>query len=269
MPFDEQRILETPSGAALNLFVKNACQKARAVVQINHGLSEHSGSYAAFADFLAGRGFHVYAQDHRGHGGTKAEDTLPGMFARRDGVKKIITDVASVHDLIAREHPGLPVILFGQSMGGVVALSFLRQRARPVAGAAVWNYPETSRLSAHAARLLLAWERFRLGSDAPSHLLPRFMTDASQADPSCGWPPTISLWSDLFAMMVELSKPGAFAQISRSLPLHLATCGADPITGSDIACRMTPPLTPPHKGEGDAGIAFPAEIAEIWRSAGV
>jgi alpha-beta hydrolase superfamily lysophospholipase len=227
MPFDEQRLLETPSGAALNLFVKNACQKARAVVQINHGLSEHAGRYAAFADFLGDRGFHVYAQDHRGHGGTKAEDALPGMFARRDGVKKVVADTASVHDLIAREHPGLPVILFGRSAGGLIALSFLRERARPVAGAAIWNYPEISRLSAHAARLLLAWERFRLGSDTPSHLLPRFMADAGPTNPSRGWPPTISLWSDVLAMMAALSKPGAFAHISRDLPLHLVAGGGD------------------------------------------
>jgi alpha-beta hydrolase superfamily lysophospholipase len=306
MPFDQQRRLETPSGATLNLFVKKAGQTARAVVQINHGLSEHAGRYAAFADFLTERGFHVYAQDHRGHGGTKAEDALPGMFARKDGVKKIVADVASVHDLIAREHPGLPVVLFGRSMGGLVALTLLREHARPVAGAALWDYPQISRLSAHAARLLLTWERFRLGSDAPSHFLCDFTADANQAggaiadgpvsaadtniiglinavilglvpricrgcrlsprrsafspagttviassradprdkpeddggdepeddgvdkpeddgppDPPCGPAPTISLWNDMFAMMAELSKSGAFARIDRDLPLYL------------------------------------------------
>lgn len=221
MSFDEQRLLETPSGAALNLFVKNARQEPRAIVQINHGPAERAGCYASFADFLAEQGFHVYAQDHRGHGRTKAEDALPGMFALRDGVRKVIADAASVHDLIANEHPGLPVIISGRSVGGLIALSFLRERARPVAGAAIWDYPEMSRLSAHAARLLLAWERFRIGSDVSSHLLPRFMADTDQADPPCGPPPTISLWIDVFAMMAEMSKPGAFDRINRDLPLHV------------------------------------------------
>jgi alpha-beta hydrolase superfamily lysophospholipase len=221
MPFDKQRLLETPSGAALNLFVKNARQEPRAIVQINHGPAEHAGRYAAFADFLAERGFHIYAQDHRGHGGTKAENALPGMFALRDGVRKVVADVASVHDLIAAEHPGLPVILFGKSMGGLIALSFLRERARPVAGAAIWDYPEITHFPARMARLLVAWERFRLGSDAPSHFLPHFMADTDQADPPCGPPPTISLWIDVFAMMAEMSKPGAFDRINRDLPLHV------------------------------------------------
>ena len=253
MPFDEQRLLRTPSGTALNLFIKNAGQDARAIVQINHGLAEHAGRYAAFADFLAGQGFHVYAQDHRGHGLTRAEDALPGMFARKDGVKKVIADVASVHDLIAKEHPGRPVILFGRSIGGLIALGFLRERARPVAGAAIWDYPEEP-LPARMTRLLLAWERFRLGSDAPSHLLPRFTfdvwadaipdrrtpfdwlsrdpaaVDAFIADPLCGWAPSVSMWSDMIALFAELSKPGAFDPIDRALPFHLAGGGADPVT---------------------------------------
>jgi pimeloyl-ACP methyl ester carboxylesterase len=305
MPFDEQRLLETPGGTALNLFVKKARQAAHAVVQINHGLSEHAGHYAAFANFLAERGFHVYAQDHRGHGGTKAEDALPGMFARKDGVKKVVADVASVHDLIATEHPGLPVILFGRSVGGLIALSFLCQRLRPVAGAAIWNYPKQPRLSSRAARLLLGWERFRLGSDAPSRLLPLFMADAVSrataygeisptpigfadhlsptlvgerkdalprgrsflspvergsgglrsksewgstgdrlgaiketftADPSPGQVPTISLWSDVFAMMAELSKPGAFDCIDPDLPVHLVGDGGG--SGTAFADRL-------------------------------
>ena len=80
------------------------------------------------------------------------------MFARKDGVKKVVADVASIHDLITTEHPGLPIILFGQSEGGLIALSFLRQRLRPVAGAAIWNYPERQPLSMPVARLLLGWE---------------------------------------------------------------------------------------------------------------
>ena len=51
------------------------------VVQINHGLAEHAARYARFADFLAARGFHVYAHDHRGHGATKAPDAPLGRFA--------------------------------------------------------------------------------------------------------------------------------------------------------------------------------------------
>ena len=42
----------------------------RAVVQIVHGVAEHMGRYDAFARFLAGHGFAVCGEDHRGHGKT-------------------------------------------------------------------------------------------------------------------------------------------------------------------------------------------------------
>ncbi|MBV8663014.1 MAG: alpha/beta hydrolase, partial [Hyphomicrobiales bacterium] len=42
----------------------------RAIVQIAHGLAEHSERYRDFAAALNGAGFGVYANDHRGHGPT-------------------------------------------------------------------------------------------------------------------------------------------------------------------------------------------------------
>ena len=50
---------------------------------------------------------------------TTAPDAPLGRFADRAGGAKVIADVAAVHDLIADRHPGLPVILFGHSMGGI------------------------------------------------------------------------------------------------------------------------------------------------------
>ena len=101
MPFDDQRILVSPTGASLNLYHAPGRGSGRAVVQVNHGLAEHAARYARFADFLAARGFHVYAHDHRGHGATTAPDAPHGIFGKPDGGAKVIADVAAVHDLIA------------------------------------------------------------------------------------------------------------------------------------------------------------------------
>ena len=125
MPFNQQRMVRSPTGADLNLFVRQADGQPRAVVQINHGLAEHAARYARFADFLAARGFHVYVHDHRGHGATRAPDAPLGKFADEDGPAKVIADVDAIHDLIAGEQPNLPVILFGHSMGASVALNYL------------------------------------------------------------------------------------------------------------------------------------------------
>ncbi len=114
--------LASPTGATLNVFHRAAEGRPRGVVQVNHGLAEHAARYARFAGALAARGFHVYAHDHRGHGATTAPDAPPGRFAGEDGAEKIVADVAAVLDRIGEAHPGLPVIVFGHSMGGRVAL---------------------------------------------------------------------------------------------------------------------------------------------------
>ena len=60
--------------------------RPRALVQITHGIAEHSGRYDRFARFLAAQGFVVYAIDLRGHGHTAGPDNLgrAGLTAWHD-----------------------------------------------------------------------------------------------------------------------------------------------------------------------------------------
>jgi alpha-beta hydrolase superfamily lysophospholipase len=261
MAFDERRVLASPTGAKLNFLVKKAAKPARGVVQINHGLAEHAGRYARFADHLTAHRFHVYAHDHRGHGGTTAPDAPTGMFARGNGAQKVIADVLAVHDLIAREHPGLPVIIFGHSMGGLIALDFAGRYSGRVAAAAIWNADPGAGMAQHAARLLLLWERFRLGSDVPSRLLPKLTfqawgrqvqnrrtefdwlsrdpaeVDAYIDDPFCGWDVSVSMWRDIFDLIFTGADDRNFAGVRRDLPFHLVGGESDPATGGGKAVR--------------------------------
>jgi alpha-beta hydrolase superfamily lysophospholipase len=254
VPFDEQRIHNSPTGAALNLYVRRAAGPASAIVQVNHGLAEHAARYARFADFLSTRGFSVYAHDHRGHGHTKAPDAPLGRFARTQGGDKVLADVAAVHDLIAAENPGLPVILFGHSMGGLIGLNFLLRHSARIHAAAVWNANFSAGLAGRAALAVLAWERFRLGSDVPSRLLPRLTfrawgkavpnhntpfdwlsRDPAEvakyiADPLCGWDASVSMWRDVFGFIFAGADDANFAAMRRDLPVLLVGGEKDPAT---------------------------------------
>lgn len=254
MPFDDRMTLASPTGALLNLYMKRAKDAGRAVIQINHGLAEHAARYARFADFLAERGFHTYAHDHRGHGFTTAPDAPPGRFAGTGGSDKVVADVAAVHDLIARKHPRQPVIVFGHSMGGLIALNFVLHYSARVHAAAIWNANFSAGLTGRAALAVLAWEKFRLGSDVPSRLLPKLTfqawgkavpnrttpfdwlsrdtaeVQAYVADPLCGFDASVSLWRDLFGFVFDGADDANFADVRKSLPINLVGGAKDPAT---------------------------------------
>jgi len=259
--FDTATTLKSPTGAELRLYISEAKGKPRGVVQINHGLAEHAQRYARFAMFLAKHGFHVYAHDHRGHGYTKAPGMPLGSFGAEASAETVLADVVAVHERIAEDHPGLPVILFGHSMGAMIALACLGRHAERIQAAALWNIPLASRIEAHAAKAVLAWERFRLGSDVPSRLLPRLTfqswaraipdnptafgwlsRDAGEvdryiSDPLCGFDATVGMWRAVFDFNLMATDRRALAAISPSLPIQLLGGGADPSTGGGRTIR--------------------------------
>ena len=261
MEFDRQATIDSPTGAALHIHVREAEGDARAVVQINHGLAEHAARYARFADFLSARGIATYAHDHRGHGRTKAPDAPLGTFCKEPAAEKVIADVLAVHDLIAQEQPGLPVVVFGHSMGGLFALAFAEAFPEKLDAVAVWTSNFAVGLSGRAAQGILVAERMLKGSDVPSGLLPKLTfgawgksvanrkTDfdwlshdeaevaAYIADPLCGFDASVSLWIDLFAVTFSGIAPQRIARLPKDLPVHLLGGGQDPATNGGKAIR--------------------------------
>lgn len=89
----------------------------RALVQIVHGVNEYGGRYAELAAFLTGHGFAVAAHDIMGHGGSVGEHEPYGYFAPKNGWLNCLADLRNFSSLLAREFPGLPLFLFGHSLG--------------------------------------------------------------------------------------------------------------------------------------------------------
>jgi alpha-beta hydrolase superfamily lysophospholipase len=93
-------------------------ERARGVIVIAHGVSEHSDRYAHVAKRLTDEGYAVYAIDHRGHGNSE------GPRALIDRVSHATNDLDTLVAQAAQEHPGVPVFLLGHSMGGALAVSY-------------------------------------------------------------------------------------------------------------------------------------------------
>lgn len=92
--------------------------KQKAAIALVHGLGEHSSRYEHVANMLTDSGYSLTAFDLRGHG--KSEGTRghsPSYSALMDDIAKNIA--------LAQEHfPGLPVFLYGHSLGGNLSLYY-------------------------------------------------------------------------------------------------------------------------------------------------
>src|SRR5438105_660835 len=102
----------------------------RANVLIVHGASEHSARYGRVADVLCGRGYAVSALDLRGHGPTAAA-TGVGRIGPR-GMDGVIDDIATLADRARADAPGRPLVLFGHSLGSLVAQAYVERHGDEV-----------------------------------------------------------------------------------------------------------------------------------------
>jgi alpha-beta hydrolase superfamily lysophospholipase len=251
MMFAETQRLET-ADASLAFHHEPAQSEARGILLVSHGLAEHSRRYSRFAAAMAARGYHVFAFDHRGHGETTGPDAPIGRFSRRNGMRQVIDDVGSVRELAVKQYPGLPVILFGHSMGGLIAVNAAITHPEKYDAIAAWNSNFNPGLSGRAAQAILLAERALKGSDVPSGILPKLTfgtwgksianrrtefdwlsrdpveVDKYIADPLCGFDATVSLWLDIFELTFRAPQKAQLDRLPKHTPIHLVGGGQDP-----------------------------------------
>jgi len=100
------------------------------IVQMVHGYAEHGGRYAHVAEVLAQDGAVVYAEDHIGHGRSDGERAVIDDFDHA------VKDLHALTEIAHRGHPGLPVVLVGHSMGGLLSGRYAQRWPDEVAGVA-------------------------------------------------------------------------------------------------------------------------------------
>lgn len=206
----------------------------RAVVQVAHGMGEHVGRYGRFAQALVARGFAVYANDHRGHGDEARDAALRGEFGA-GGFPALVSDMAQVTASAKAQHPGVPVILFGHSMGSFAAQVYALDHGAGLSALALSGTAATDLLMAPGGpRRKLEDYAGSAASRTPFDWLSRDAAEVDKyiADPLCGF--TISKASR--ASMVEAcnrtAAAGAFGALPPGLPVYLFTGDQDPVNDS-------------------------------------
>jgi alpha-beta hydrolase superfamily lysophospholipase len=124
------------SGSHGRLFVRRwSVDSPVRVVVIAHGIGEHSGRYQHVAQRFAHDGASVYAPDHAGHGRSGGE------FGHIDDVEDLADDLGLVIGLAREENPGLPLVLVGHSLGGLITTRYLQRNGTDGLAALVLSGP--------------------------------------------------------------------------------------------------------------------------------
>lgn len=227
----------------------------RAVVQIAHGMGEHAARYDHAARVLNQAGYAVYANDHRGHGRTADPERLGWLGD--DGWNRVVSDAADLTRHIRTEHPGLPVVLFGHSMGAMLSQQYLYRHGSLIDAAVLSGSPGVAgAFQAWLSRNLARFERWRLGADAESPLLQKLLfgkankpfegpdstgfewlsRDAGQVaayvnDPYCGFVLRAGSLYELFVGAKEARSMENVLQMPAGLPVYVFSGSDDPVHG--------------------------------------
>lgn len=106
----------------------------RAVVQLIHGLGEHSRRYIHLIATLLEHGFVVAADDHAGHGATAMRSGV-WQDSGENGADVAVDDEQSLRGIVTERFPDLPYIVFGHSWGSMIARALTAEHPDGIAGA--------------------------------------------------------------------------------------------------------------------------------------
>ena len=206
--------------------------KAAGIVQIAHGMGEHSLRYAHVAEVLNQAGYHVYANDHRGHGrSVKGPESLGDFGA--GGWNGLVADMVMLTRLARTREGRIPVILLGHSMGSFAAQHYVIDNSALIAGLVLSGSAAVDKLAIDpsADADLTAFNRGFEPARTQHDWLSRdpAAVDAYEADPLCGFGVNKKAMQTMAASMGRLIDPAALGQIRKDLPIYIFAGDKDPI----------------------------------------
>ena len=117
---------------SVNRWQPDTEEEIKGVIQLHHGLAEHSLRYDRFGSVLAENGWVLNAYDMRGHGRSaeNAEKNGTGIFGKladKKGFDRAVLDLKAVIENLKQDFPGKKTILMGHSFGSFVSQGFIEE----------------------------------------------------------------------------------------------------------------------------------------------
>ena len=245
-----------PSSTGSNTIHARKCMpdgQPRGIVQIAHGIAEYIDRYDPFMQFLAENGFIAVGNDHLGHGKSIAKPEEKGIFAEADGWNYVVADMDRLHDLMAKEYPGLPYIFFGHSMGSFLTRTYLIQHPDKPDLAIICGTGHQAKFMVWAGLTManmqvrskgprgdgtqlnnIAFGSYTKGYDEVRTPFDWLNRDPAQVDkyindPLCGFVASVSLFRDMMSGIKFIQDPANARKMNKETPVLFIAGGADPV----------------------------------------
>lgn len=106
-------VIETHDGEQLVNWYLDDIEQAKASILFLHGNGENISTHINSVGWLTRHGYKVFLLDYRGYGQSSGVSTLASA----------LSDIEDAHQWLS-ENESLPLIIFGQSMGGALAITY-------------------------------------------------------------------------------------------------------------------------------------------------
>lgn len=247
----KERILVASDGADVQCYAWPV-DSPKASIQIAHGMGEHALRYDRLACALNDSGYTVYANDHRGHGRTGRHNL---GYMGGDGWNRVLADAYELNREIRADHPGIPAVLLGHSMGAMLAQQYITRYGRSIDAVALsgsGGFRESP--LTFVPPLLARIEAWRLGPDRASPLMQKLLFGGANKpfdgpdatgfewlsretaevqkyvdDPACGFVLAAGSLCDLYAGAAAAKHPECLKMIPKSLPVYIFSGADDPV----------------------------------------
>lgn len=248
----EKVSLLSANNYSLSLAVYKA-KNPKATIQIVHGMEEHKERYYPFCEYLSSHGYNVVVSDLRGHG-----EDAPKLshIADKKGEDLLIEDQRNITKYIKETFKGLPIILFGHSMGTIISRVLLQTDDKEYVKVALSGYVNPNPASPIAVMLGNIVKAFKKPQGHSKLLTSLAVGQFSKAvknrrtdldwlsynednvnkyieDPLCGVEFTNGSYSALFHLLNKMGKANKYQVNNKELPFLLISGIDDPCTGGE------------------------------------
>lgn len=225
--------------------------EVKAVIQMHHGMAEHTNRYRNFISAFTDRGYAIFINDMLGHGQSNEDKELFGYFGDKDGYKNILADAKALTDIAKKEYPDKKFIIAGHSMGSLIMRCYINEYGNdfdgavfigtagptPIAKAGIPIMKVVAALKGkkHHSKFL---NDISLGPyDKPFEHRTHYdwgMRDTKEvdeyvADPLCGFLFTVAGFMDLSQLTIQCNEDRWFNNVAKDKPVLLMSGDMDPV----------------------------------------